>query len=161
MTPTPEMDDPNEITHLLRRFAQGDSGAKDQLFSLIYNQLHRMAAYFLRRERPGHSLQPTALVNEAYLRMAGQCKLDFQSRAQFFGLAASVMRHILIDHARERRAQKRGAGKDPVTLDEALIASDKNLDTLLDLDEALDRLAKIDPRQAQIVEMRFYGGLTE
>jgi len=152
---------PDEVTRLLRRLAQGDAAAEQSLFALIYDQLRRLARSFLRRERPGHSLQATALVNEAYLRMMGNYKIDWQSRAQFFGMAASIMRRILIDHARNRRAEKRGGGNPPVTFDEGLMATEDNLDTLVDIDDALNRLAEQDPRQAKIVEMRFFGGLTE
>jgi RNA polymerase sigma-70 factor, ECF subfamily len=155
------MEDPGEITVLLRRLSSGDTSAADMLFPLIYNQLRKLAGSFLRRERSGHTLQATALVNEAYLRMAGQYELNWKGRAHFFCVAASVMRRILIDHARMRRAEKRGSGCECLSLDEALVASEENLDSLLDLDQALDRLALQDQRQAEIVEMRFFAGLTE
>ena len=155
------MENAGDITRLLRRMASGDATAAKELYALLYDRLRRMAGAFLRRERPGHSLQTTALVHELYIRMASQGKVDWQSRAHFFGVAASVMRRILIDHARAHRAEKRGGGHDPVALDEACVASNDKLDSLLELDEALDRLARQDPRQAKIVEMRFFGGLTE
>jgi RNA polymerase sigma-70 factor (ECF subfamily) len=155
------MENPGEITLLLHRLSAGEAGAEEQLFPLIYNQLRKLAGSFLRRERPGHTLQATALVHEAYLRMAGQYKLDWKGRAHFFGVAASVMRRILIDDARMHQAEKRGSGKGHLLLDEALVTSDENLDLLLSLDEALEHLAKQDPRQAKIVEMRFFSGLTE
>lgn len=156
-----ENDDSSNITALLHRLSAGDRAAEDELFLLVHAQLRKLAGSLLRRERPDHTLQATALVNEAYLRMAGKYTLDWKDRAHFFGVAASVMRRILIDHARSHRAEKRGAGREELSLDDALIVSDRQADALISLHEALDRLALQDSRGAKVVEMRFFGGLTE
>jgi RNA polymerase sigma-70 factor (ECF subfamily) len=132
----------------------------DQLLPLIYGELRRLAASYLRRERPGHTLQPTALVHEAYVRMLDQRQVDWANRAQFMGLAAVMMRRILVNHARDRVADKRGGGAEHVSLTlagEGIGASEVNL---LDLHDALDRLNEMDPRKARIVELKFFGGLT-
>ncbi len=155
------MNEPANITLLLRRISSGDSTAEQLLFPLIYEELRKLAGSFFRRERPGHTLQATALVNEVYLRMAGQEKVDWKCRAHFFAVAASTMRRILIDHARRSGAQKRGARGHRIELDDGLIVSEEKLDLMVTIDEALDRLALQDERQAKIVEMRFFGGLTE
>ncbi len=155
------MENSGKITLLLHRLSAGDVAAEDELFPLIYNEMRKLAGSFLRRERPGHTLQATALVHETYIRLAGQYRSDWKCRAHFFAVASSVMRRILIDHARKNRAEKRGSGKPKMTLDEALVVCEQKLDSLLSLDQALDRLALQDPRLAKIVEMRFFGGLTE
>jgi len=126
---------------------------------LVYNELHRLASSYMRRERRNHTLQPTALLNEAYLRLLGQNRTDWRSRAQFFGVAAQFMRRILVDHARARVSAKRlGGAAEP--LDEATVAAPSRPPELLALDEALERLARVDPRKARVVELRYFGGLT-
>jgi RNA polymerase sigma factor (TIGR02999 family) len=122
--------------------------------------LRRLARDYLRRERPDHTLQPTALVNEAYLRIVDQRRVSLQNRAQFFGLAAQLMRHILVDHARARAAEKRGGGQPRLSLDEARVVIEDRAAGVVALDEALQRLAALDPRKGRIVEMRFFGGLS-
>jgi RNA polymerase sigma-70 factor, ECF subfamily len=146
---------PPELTALLRAWARGDDGARERLFPLVHGELRRQAARYMRRERRGHTLQPTALVNEAYLRLAGADGLDWQGRAHFFAIAARVMRQVLVDHARRRRAAKRDVR--PVTLEDAE-APAVPLE-LLDLESALNELAALSDRQAQIVELRYFGGL--
>lgn len=150
----------HDVTQLLIAWREGKQGALDDLMPLVYSELRRLAAYYLRRERPDHTLAPTALVHEAYLKLVDQNRIQWQSRAQFFGVAAQMIRRILVDHARGHQAQKRGAGALTVTLDEALGVSDgKDLD-ILALDDALQALAKIDEQQSRIVELRFFGGLS-
>ena len=157
-----------DVTALLARFRQGDRAAEAVLFPLVYEELHRIAARHMRRERAGHSLQPTALVNEAYVRLLGQRAQPWQNRAHFFALASGVMREILIDHARRRGAAKRGHGKPPVRLDESpmqqgapeAILTDDQLETLIAIDEALRQLTDLDPRQTRIVELRFFAGMS-
>jgi RNA polymerase sigma factor (TIGR02999 family) len=148
-----------DLTKLLSEVAKGDKVAASQLVPLVYSEMRRLAAAYMRRERENHTLQATALVHEAYLKLVDQ-RTDWQSRAHFFGVAAQVMRHILIDHARGHSRAKRGGAKEAVTLDEGLVFSDEKSEELLALDEALQRLAKLDTRQAKVVEMRFFGGLT-
>jgi len=156
-----------DVTALLARFRQGDRAAEAVLFPLVYEELHRIAARHMRRERAGHSLQPTALVNEAYVRLLGQRAQPWQNRAHFFALASGVMREILIDHARRRGAAKRGHGKPPIRLDESpmeaapeAILTDDQLETLIAIDEALRQLTDLDPRQTRIVELRFFAGMS-
>jgi RNA polymerase sigma factor (TIGR02999 family) len=146
-----------EVTRLLEAWSRGDVQARDELMPVIYAELRRRAGAYLRRERPGHTLRPTDLVHEAYLKLCAQ-DAGFKNRGQFFGVASRVMRRILIDHARARKAAKRGKAL-RVTLPEDLAAGNGPPD-LLDLDRALDELAASDPRQGQLVEMRFFGGLT-
>jgi RNA polymerase sigma factor (TIGR02999 family) len=147
------------VTVLLREWRGGDRTALDRLMRLVYDELRRLAKSYLRREREGHTLQSTALVNEAYLRLVEQAGADWQSRAHFFGVAAQLMRQILVDHARERRAAKRGGGEERLALDEAMEVPHRRPVDLLALDDALNDLAKFDPRQAHIVELRYFGGL--
>lgn len=150
----------HDVTQLLIAWKDGNRDALDQLMPLVYTELRRLAAYYLRRERSDHTLAPTALVHEAYLKLVDQNRIQWQSRAQFFGVASQMIRRILVDHARGHQAQKRGAGAITLTLDEALgVADGKNID-LIALDDALEALAKIDPQQSRIVEMRFFGGLS-
>jgi RNA polymerase sigma factor (TIGR02999 family) len=153
--------DTARITALLLAVSDGGRDALDQLVPLVYNDLRRVAAAQLRREAPGHSLQPTSLVHEAYVRLVDQRHVKWRNRAHFFGVAASLMRRILIDHARARLADKRGGGLERVTLidDEALATSPRGIDVLA-LHESLERLAAFDPRKERIVELRFFGGLT-
>lgn len=145
---------------LLKRVAIGESGASDELFAAVYPELHRLAGSFMRRERPNHTLQPTALVSEAYLRMLGSFNLNWSDRAHFFAVAAKAMRRILVDYARARGSAKR-AGHGIPNLDRSLTVTDDKLDVVLAIDDALSRLEAIDPRQARIVELRFFADLTE
>jgi RNA polymerase sigma factor (TIGR02999 family) len=148
------------VTRLLLAWSGGDRSALDRLTPLVHSELRRIAAAYLRRERPGHTLQPTALVHEAYLRLVDQTQIQSRNRAQFFAIAANLMRQILVNHARRRRAAKRGGGN-RLTLDENLLAGGEPQLDILALDTALNKLAELDPRSGQIVEMRFFGGLTE
>ena len=157
----PMKESPGEVTLLLRRIREGQSGAEDQLIRLVYPELRRIAGACMRDERPGHSLQPTALIHEAWLRLAGQSQIAWRDRAHFFGLAARMMRRILVDHARARLADKRGAGVPVLSLDWVEIdSSPRKLEEILAVDEALERLRRLDPRQARIVEMHYFAGMT-
>src|SRR4051812_5286330 len=159
-SPMPHTEKSSEITQLLLAWGNGDPHAGDRLLPLVYAELHRRAAAAMRRESEGNTLQATALVHEAYLRLVDQDRVAWRNRAQFFGVAAQVMRRILIDHAREHLAQKRGGGARQVTLSgvEAPSDSDEAIDVLA-LNDALDRLAKLDARQARLVELRYFAGL--
>lgn len=150
----------SEVKRLLTQLSGGDRTAVDELLPLVYDELRRLARGYLRRERPGHTLQTTALVHEAYLRLVGQEEAHWESRVHFFALAAQVMRRILIDHARARQADKRGAGEFNLSLDEAINLTDERAAELVALDDALQTLASFDPEQAQLVELRYFGGLT-
>lgn len=148
------------VTELLKQAQTGNKGALDQLLPLVYDELRKLASYQLRRERINHTLQPTALVHEAYLRLVNQREVDWRDRAQFFGLAAQMMRRILVNHALAHKTEKRGGLEQLISLDEAIsFASQREVDLVL-LDEALTRLAVLDPAQCRIVELRFFGGLT-
>ncbi len=149
----------NDVTSLLLASRQGDQEALNRLLPLVYNELRRQADRYLRRERSDHTLQATALVHEAYLRLIDQ-KVSWQNRAHFFGVAAEMMRRILIDHARSHQAAKRGSGGIKVSLDEVLNLSEEKAADLLALDDALKALAEIDPQKSRIVELRFFGGLS-
>jgi len=149
------------VSDLLRSWGRGDVQARDQLLPLVYRELKRRAAAYLRRERHSHTLQPTALVHEAYLRLAGQNRVDWQNRAHFFGIAAQTMRRILIDHARERQAAKRPGVAVRVLLDERIGTCPPIDCEVLLLNQALEELSRLDPRHAQIVELRYFGGLSE
>jgi RNA polymerase sigma-70 factor (ECF subfamily) len=151
---------PGAISGLLRAWGKGDLGARDNLLPLVYLELRRCAASYLRRERQDHTLQPTALVHETYLRLARQDRIAWQNRAQFFGVAAQMMRRILVDHARERHAAKRPGAALRVTLSDRIAAREPDCEILL-LDEALQELTLLDPRQGQIVEMRYFAGMSE
>jgi len=140
--------------------ARGDSGARDELFAVVYAELKQLARSQLRRERPHHTLQPTALVHELYLRLAGQQGVPWQDRAHFFGIAARVLRQILVDHARQAKSAKRGGAAVRISLDEAVTTLAQREIDLVHLDDALIKLAGQDPRQCEIVEMRFFGGLS-
>src|SRR5438045_2465711 len=148
------------LTQLLNRLAEGDTAAEAELVPYLYQELRKMALAQFRRERPGHILQPTALVHEAYLRVVGR-KTKWQGRAHFFAVAAQVMRSVLVDYARQRSAQKRGGAVVPVSLDETMGISADKCELALIVDEALDKLSAIDARQAKIVEMRYFAGMTE
>lgn len=148
------------ITQLLERWTNGDAKALEQLMPLVYNELHRLAAHYLRHERREHTLQPTALVNELYLKIFDQQRMNWRNRAQFFGVAAQLMRRILVDHARAHFSSKRGGDRYCVSLKNvAAFGSQPDAD-LLALHDLLNRLEEIDPTQARIVELRFFGGLT-
>jgi RNA polymerase sigma factor (TIGR02999 family) len=150
-----------EVTALLRRMKDGDKDVPEKLVPLVIDELRRLARHYMRNERVGHTLQPTALINEAYMRLAGYTEMDWQSRAHFIGVAASVMRQVLIDYARKKHAAKRGGSERDVELEENLAGiSNEQSTELLDLDRALDKLAEMNARQAKIVEMRYFGGLT-
>ena len=150
-----------EVTRLLGELRTGKTGAEAQLFALVYDELRRIAASYLRRERPDHTLQPTALVHEAYLRLIEQSEQNWQNRAHFIGIGAHLMRQILVDHARKKFAAKRGGHAQAVTLDDVALPQIQRLEELLALDEALSKLESLDERQSRIVELRFFGGLTE
>lgn len=150
---------PHEITQLLAEWSEGNQAALDQLYPLVYNELRRLAHGYLRRERKGHTLQTTALINEAYLRLVDQKHVHWANRSHFFGISAQIMRRILIDHARRYDYAKRGGGAQRISLDEAAVVAKQRGRTLLLLDEALKSLAKIDPRRSQVVELRYFGGL--
>ena len=150
----------HEITRLLADWSNGDQQALEKLTPLVYDELRRLAGRYLRQERAGHTLQSTALVHEAYLKLVGQNNVRWQNRAHFFGIAAQMIRRILVDYARARKADKRGSGAEKLSLDEAIaLPGGQDLD-LVALDDALEGLAKIDPRQSRLVELRFFAGLT-
>lgn len=148
------------VTELLVSWSNGDRDALGRLMPLVYGELRRLAARYLSRERPGHTLQCTALVHEAYMRLIDQSRVQWQNRAHFFGVAAQLIRRILVDHARNRNAVKRGAGACKVELDEALGFSEQRDLDVLALDEALHALSELDPQQGRIVELRFFAGLS-
>jgi RNA polymerase sigma factor (TIGR02999 family) len=154
------MSDNQEVTLLLSALTRGDDGAATKLIPVVYDELRRLAGSYMRRERVDHTLQATALVHEAYLKLVEQRSVDWQSRAHFFGVAAQLMRRILIDHARGHTRQKRGGEQKKVSLDEAFVFSERQADELLAVDDSLKRLEEIDPRQARVVELRFFGGLS-
>jgi len=152
---------PGEVTVLLRKAWGGQADAADQLIGLVYRELRRIAGACMRDERPGNTLQPTALINEAWLRLADQTQVDWRDRAHFFGVAAQMMRRVLVDHARTRLTDKRGAGAAVVSLDWIEIESGApKLEEILAVDEALERLRHLDSQQAQIAEMRYFAGMT-
>jgi RNA polymerase sigma-70 factor (ECF subfamily) len=155
MNPTPD-----DVTGLLHAYEEGDEDALARLMPLVYGELRRLAARALRRERSGHTLQPTALVHEAYLRLVDQHRAHLQSRAHFYAVAAQIMRRILVDHARFRGRHKRGGAVAKVSLDEAFHIPKGRAVELVSLDDALHSLAEIDPQQARVVELRYFGGLT-
>jgi RNA polymerase sigma-70 factor, ECF subfamily len=148
-----------DVTSLLKRLAEGHQDAASELIPVIYRELHSLATRHLRHERPDHTLQPTALVNEAYIKLVAQ-RSDWQSRAHFFAVASNLMRRILVDYARRNLRAKRGAGNAKLSLDEVLLVAPDRPDKMLALDESLSRLEKLDARQARIIELRYFGGLT-
>jgi len=150
-----------EVTQLLHELKRGNRLAEEKLIPIVYSKLKRIAAGQLRREDRAHSLQPTALVHEAYIRLTKLQEIDWQSRSHFFRISATVMRRILVDHARAQQATKRGEGLDPVSLNEAMFFSTERPADVIALDEALNRFGEIDPRAAQVVELRFFAGMTE
>lgn len=150
----------SNVTQLLIDWRGGNSDALNQLMPLVYDELRGLAKRYMRRESSSHTLQTNALVNEAYLRLVNQQNVDWQNRAHFFAIAAQVMRHLLVDHARSKQYAKRGGGAQQITLDEGLAVSDDNSVELLSLHQALERLEKIDDRKSKIVELRYFGGLS-
>jgi RNA polymerase sigma-70 factor (ECF subfamily) len=150
-----------DMTQLLVAWSEGDQSALERLLPLVNTELRRLAGHYMRRENPGHTLQTSALVNEAYLRLIDQKNVRWQNRAHFFGIAAQLMRRILIDHARKAQYQKRGGGAVQVSLDEAVAVVEARAAELLAVDEALERLTAMDARKGRIVELRFFGGMTE
>ncbi len=153
----------NSVTRLLQDLGTGQAGAWEKLLPVVYEELKKLAGAQLRRERSGHTMQPTALVHEVYLRLAGQQTPSWESRAHFYGAAAAVMRRVLVDHARHRKAAKRGGGsaqEDASDVEDALVAFEERSTDLLTLDDALTRLAALDAEQGRIVELRFFGGLS-
>jgi len=152
---------PHDVTQLLLAWSEGDENALNELIPLVYEELRRLAKSHMRRERPGHTLQTTALANEAYLRLVDARHVQWQSRAHFFAIAARLMRQILVDFARLRRSAKHGKGLEAETLEEALVVTPQQSTNLVALDDALRSLARVDARKSQVVEMRFFGGLTE
>ena len=150
-----------EVTQLLADWSDGDEGALDKLIPLVQPELHRLAHHYMSRERTGHTLQTTALLNEAYLQLVDDSTRNWQNRTHFMAAAAQLMRRIMVDHARERCSLKRGGGALRVTLDDTALVTEKRSEELLALDEALERLTAEDPRKSRIVELRYFGGLTE
>jgi RNA polymerase sigma-70 factor, ECF subfamily len=148
-----------DVSTLLRAWTSGDPSALEKLTPIVYNELHRLARRYMRGERPGHSLQTTALVNEAYIRLADYKRMQWQDRAHFFAVSSQVMRRILVEHAR-RHNLKRGGGVPHVSLDEVVVVDGKQGPDLVALDEAMNTLEEIDPRKVRVVEMRFFGGLS-
>jgi RNA polymerase sigma factor (TIGR02999 family) len=151
---------PKEITQLLLAWSHGEQAALDQLIPLVHDELHRIAKRYMRRERPGQTMQTTALVDEAYLRLVDSSRVHWQNRAHFFAIAAQLMRRILVDFARSRHNLKRGGRGEQVSLDEALVISPERGADIVALDDALNTLASLDARQSQVVELRFFGGLS-
>ncbi|QYO66102.1 sigma-70 family RNA polymerase sigma factor [Leptolyngbya sp. 7M] len=154
------VDDAGHITRLLRDYEAGDRTVLDELLPLVYDELRQIAGSYFANERRNHTLQPTALVHEAYMRLVDQRNVDWQNRAQFYGLAAKMMRRILVNHAAAKRSEKRGGQKDHISIEEVTIAFDDTNFDLLDLNEVLERLSQRDAEKAEIVEMKFFGGMT-
>jgi RNA polymerase sigma-70 factor, ECF subfamily len=152
--------DAGEVTLLLKAMQSGDPTASEKLLPLVYNELHRLATSYMRRERGDHTLQPTALINETYLRLIGETTTNFQNRAHFIGFAGHVMRHVLVDHARAHKASMRGGKLRRVELEEGIAISKERSGEILVLDEALNELEKVSPRQAKVVELRYFAGLS-
>src|SRR5262249_43522853 len=150
---------PDQVTDLLVAWSEGDKAAYDKLVPLVYDELHRLAHRYMSGERPGHTLQTTALVDEAYLRLVNQ-RVHWQNRSHFFAIAAEVLRRILFDYARQRRFAKRGGAAQRVELDEAMLMARERSAEMMALDDALKRLAKFDERKSRVVELRFFGGLS-
>jgi RNA polymerase sigma factor (TIGR02999 family) len=150
-----------EVTQLLRQLKQGNKDAEAKLIPLVYAELRRIAAAHLRRESSANSLQPTVLVHEAYLRLTGITDIDWQDRAHFFAVSATIMRRVLVDHARAAKTRKRGGGWDEVSINESILPSPERAAEVIALDEALIRLARLDQRQSKIVELRFFAGMSE
>jgi RNA polymerase sigma factor (TIGR02999 family) len=154
------MAEPGEVTSLLGKLGSGQAEISARLIALVYKELRAIAGRCMRNERPGHTLQPTVLVHEAYLRLAADTSVQWESRAQFFGFAAQIMRRVLLDYAREHRALKRGGAVARISLDDVFLVSEDQLENVLTLDESLQRLAAVDSQQSRIVELRFFAGMT-
>jgi RNA polymerase sigma factor (TIGR02999 family) len=154
------MDPATQVTRLLLDLKNGDPAAVDRLMPIVYDELRRLAAHYLRDEHAAATLQPTALVHEAYLRLVAQQMPDWESRSHFFGVAAHLMRQILVDHARRRHSQKRGAGQPAVSLDAVVTFAPMRSDDIVALDDALTALAAVDARKSKVIELRFFGGLS-
>lgn len=150
----------HEVTKLLKDWGIGDESAPEKLMPLVYDELRRLAHQYMRRERPGHTLQTSALVHEAYVRLVDQSKIQWESRAHFFGIAARLMRQILVDQARRRNFAKRGGGAIHVSLNEATLVAQEQSASVVALDDALKTLEQMDPRKSRIVELRFFGGMS-
>ncbi len=150
---------PGEVTRLLKAMRAGDASAADDLLPLVYAELHRIVEAYMRRERPDHTLQATALINEAYMRLAG-AEIDFEDRGHFIGVAAHVMRRVLVDYARQHNAERRAGGLQRVEMEDNLAISPERLDEVLFLDGAMEKLKERSPRQAQVVELKYFGGLS-
>jgi RNA polymerase sigma-70 factor, ECF subfamily len=150
----------HDVTQLLMDWTNGDQAALDKLVPIVEQELRRLAHHYMRGERPGHTLQTTALVNEAFVRLVNRKSIQWQNRAHFFGIAAQLMRRILVDHARSHACEKRGGWAEKLELNETLVVSQHKASEVIALDEALHQLELIDPRQSRIVELRFFGGLT-
>ena len=157
----PRQAGPQEVTQLLANWSQGDPTALEKLIPLVYKELRHLAHRYMEGQRPNHTLQTTALVNEAYLRLADQSKPNFTNRSHFFAVAAKAMRQILVDYAKAQQSQKRGAGASKVELNEAALISPEQTSAILDVDEALEKLAVLDSRKARVVELRYFGGLNQ
>jgi RNA polymerase sigma factor (TIGR02999 family) len=149
-----------QVTQLLKQWGRGDRAALEQLMPLVYSELHKMARRYMNGQNSPHTLQTTALIHEAYLRMAGDNAKQFQNRAHFYGVAAKAMRHVLVDHTRIAHAAKRGGAVRPLRLDEEIDSSDERMGQLVALDDALNELAKLHRRQSEVIELRFFGGLS-
>jgi RNA polymerase sigma factor (TIGR02999 family) len=154
------MASPSEVTRLLLEYGRGNQAALDQLLPLVYAELHRMARRYMGRQNPAHTLQATALIHEAYVRLAADALPEWENRAHFFGVAAKSMRHVLVDHARAHHRAKRGGEKHTVPLDEGVVVSGERLGEMVALDDALTDLAKLHPRQSEVVELKYFGGLS-
>jgi RNA polymerase sigma factor (TIGR02999 family) len=150
-----------DITQILQQWSDGDEAAVDSLFPLVYDELRRLARSYLSKERSGHTLQPTALVHEAYMRLIDQTRTTWQSRVHFYAVAANMMRRILVNHARDRATEKRGGSAQRFSIENIEILPDQTAGDLLELDEALEKLKQIDERKCRVVDMRFFGGLNE
>ena len=157
---TPASPQQQQVTQLLGDWRSGDASALEKLIPLVQPELQRLARHYMSRERPGHTLQATALLDDAYLQLADKTHPQWQNRAHFFAVAAQLMRRIMVDHARQRNAAKRGGGAIRISLDECVAVTETRADELLALDEAMEKLATFDRRKAQVVEMRYFGGLT-
>ena len=155
------MDSPqHDVTQLLNAWREGDQTAREELMTVVYNELHRLAHHYMKKEAPGHLLQTSALLNEAFLRLVDQRNVQWRNRAHFFGIAAQMMRRVLVDYARSRGYAKRGGGLRHISLDEALTVCDQRSAEVVELDDALNQLAQLDPRKSQLVELRFFAGLS-
>ena len=154
------MTDPGEITRLLADWGRGSQAALDRLLPLVYDELHRLASGYMRRERPNHMLQTTALVHEAYLRLVDSPNINYETRTHFFAVAAQIMRHILVDYARARQRAKRGAGVPAVTLNDVAVLSDDRAEEVIAVNSALEKLSAVDKRKARVFELRYFGGMS-